>query len=207
MKEIQLRGKFSHLTTMVDDEDYEWLNSYRWYGFDNGDRLCVRGNIKPYDGAKYIHIWMSRLIMSCPMELMIDHIDHNALNNQKSNLRYINNIGNQHNQKPNKRGTKGICYHKNHIKYGNPWIASIKHPPMDGKEGPRVHLGYYETPMEAQIAYNIAAKDLYGDEAGLVNVYEVELSWKLGKLTDKSGLMDENKSKGSYKRGKNGTST
>ena len=73
MKEIKLtQGKVA----LVDDEDFDMLNQYTWYGDKYAQTTIERKSVQ-----------MHRLIMKTPRWMVVDHIDHNGLNNQKSNLR------------------------------------------------------------------------------------------------------------------------
>lgn len=196
MKEINLRGrKYFGLVTMVDDEDYDWLNQGKWYGFPDHGTITVRGWIKLDPDEPAVHCWMARLIMACPKELHIDHIDHNNLNNQKSNLRYVDCAYNQRNQKP-QGYTKGVCLHKSREGTNKPWIASIKYPAVNGVEGKRVHIGYFSDVVEAQEAYNQKALELYGSFAGLVNVEELRKAIEDGRFSptkrEKKGFRSRN---------------
>lgn len=71
---------------------------------------------KPKDTTYYASInkkRLHRLIMSCPENKIIDHINHNGLDNRKENLRitgYIENNLNRNLAKNNKSGCKGVCY-------------------------------------------------------------------------------------------------
>jgi hypothetical protein len=87
---------------MVDDADYDWLSEYHWT-WRNG-YACVRMSGR--------YIGMHRLIMGVYYRepVIIDHIDRNHKNNQRSNLRRADRCQNQQNRKTNKGNTlpKGI---------------------------------------------------------------------------------------------------
>ena len=152
MKEINLtQGQVA----LVDDEDFEYLNQFKW---------CVTKskNLRTFYAQREYHsntIIMHRVIMGTPKGTFVDHIDHNGLNNQKSNLRNITPHQSAFNrQKPNINTTskyKGVCYDKGHFK------ATIK------KDGKSRHIGSFKTEFEAALAYDIMAKELFGEFACL----------------------------------------
>jgi len=151
MKEIKLTQGF---VTKVDDEDYEWLNRWRWKPqIDHNNVYAVR-NIR-YNGG-YKTIRMHRFIVNPPDGILIDHIDSDGLNNQKYNLRLCNECQNRAHRKPNKNHKYiGVGVYKNifraRIRFNNIIYA----------------LGYFKTEKEAAIAYNIAALRLKGNFAYL----------------------------------------
>ncbi len=144
-------GKFA----IVDAEDYEWLNRYKWHAVQEGRGWYAKTLRR--DGMP---LAMHRLIAGAPKGLFVDHIDHNGLNNQKTNLRLCTNQQNQQNRKPNRGGTskyKGVYWHKQHKKYR----ASICHNKK------RLHLGYFKDEIDAAKAYDKKARELFGEFAYL----------------------------------------
>lgn len=89
MKEIQLtQGKVA----LVDDEDFDWLNQYRWYYHKGGTKLTyARGRM--HEGSNKL-VLMHRAIMNPPDNMVIDHRDGNGLNNQRANLWICTNLEN-----------------------------------------------------------------------------------------------------------------
>lgn len=153
MKEISLtRG----LVTLVDDEDYEWLSVHKWHVASHG---YARRNVPHPDiQGKRSTLPMHRAIMGLDSNdvRVVDHIDGNRLNNQRSNLRvclHCENSRNRQRHSVNKIGLKGVC------KYKRKWKAQIL---SDGK---KINLGYFKTPEEAHAAYRKAAVDLHGEFA------------------------------------------
>lgn len=108
---------------------------------------------------QYLH----RLIVNCPDNMVVDHINGNTLDNRKSNLRICTKLQNQYNQKKHKGKRhskyKGVTYRKELI--SKPWEAFI-YP-----NGKHIRLGYFKTELEAAEAYNKAAVEYYGKYAKL----------------------------------------
>ena len=150
MKRIAVtQGKFA----LVDDENYEWLNQYKW-SISKGypARRLKRGN--------KTHISMHRLIMNFPKGKEIDHINGNRLDNRKVNLRIVTRAGNMQNRglsKVNKTGFKGIYFFIPNKK----WQAHIR---FNRK---KIHLGYFVDKKEAARAYNWAALKYFGQYANI----------------------------------------
>jgi hypothetical protein len=152
-KEIPLtKGKVA----IVDDEDFEWLNQWKWYysSFGYARRSTEKG------GKKTI-IYMHKLILGIPNKLKGDHVDGNTLNNQRFNLRpatHQQNLFNQRIQKRQKSSKyKVVIWHKKNKN----WHAYIK---VNQKQ---ISLGSYIEEQEAASAYNRAAIKYFGKFAKL----------------------------------------
>jgi len=148
MKEIKLtQGQIA----MVDDGDFEYLNQFKWNAYKKKGRFYASRYVGKSNGRQ-IYASMHWDVMG---EKMIDHIDHNGLNNQKSNLRkctYAQNMMNGRKRNTNTSSKyKGVCWAKNY----NKWISSIR------KDDKQIHLGYFESEIDAAMAYNNKAKELF----------------------------------------------
>jgi hypothetical protein len=147
MKEIQLtKGK----SVMVDDEDYEWLNQWKWH-YHNG--YATR---KPVSGRVFMH----RSIMHTPKGMQTDHINGNKLDNQKSNLRVCTSQQNKLNKPKrldNTSGYKGVTWRKDK----NMWQSQIM---FNGK---RQYIGYFDDLEVSARAYDKKALELFGEFAWL----------------------------------------
>lgn len=136
--------------TIVDDKDFEIFNKYRWFLHSNG---------YVYRKIKHKIIWLHREILICPKDKVIDHINHNKLDNRKSNLRVVTKSENQHNRiKQTSRCSsryKGVYYHKR----DKCWIAQITN------NNTFIYIGSYNLEKEAAKAYNEKAKELFGKYA------------------------------------------
>jgi hypothetical protein len=91
---------------------------------------------------------------------LVDHVDGNGLNCQRSNLRLATRSQNGANQGKtvrNKSGYKGVCWHADYKK----WHAQIK------SQGKVFSLGLYDDPEVAYQAYCEKAIELHGEFANL----------------------------------------
>jgi hypothetical protein len=141
------KGKFA----LVDAEDYYQLVEFRWQVSDaTGNTSYATGR----RGGKTIK--MHRFIMDAPAHLVVDHIDHNGLNNCKANLRLCTSAQNSRNCAPNKGASskyKGVIWNKHNKK----WRASID---FNKK---RRHIGCFENEIDAARAYDEKAAELFGE--------------------------------------------
>lgn len=140
---------------LVDDEDYEWLSKFEWYVVSNKppQRNCIKFNRRT---TCFIH---RDIVKACIFDI-VDHIDRNILNNQKSNLRFVSKSQNCFNSK--KRN--GECRFKGITKVKNKYRAIIFH------ERVKYHLGYYQQDFHAALAYNKAVRILSNNTALLNNL-------------------------------------
>lgn len=101
---------------LLDDEDYQRIPKTGWYLTPEKRTDCSTNRKTRYvvhDSYGRIHRWI--LGVNDP-KLIIDHIDGNGLNNQKSNLRIVSCSINKKNQKvvsTNKFNFNGISFEKN----------------------------------------------------------------------------------------------
>ena len=151
MKKIPLtQWKFA----LVDDEDFEELAKYKWCYNDYIWKWYALRNKKVE--KKYVSMLMHREIVNAPKWMMVDHIDWNGLNNQRSNLRVCTNSENLMNRGMTKQN-----------KYGYKWITLIKgtkkFKAVIWVGWRRIHIWYFYTPEEAYKAYCNAAKKYHGE--------------------------------------------
>jgi hypothetical protein len=141
-------------TAIVDDEDYEYLSRYAWWADNLGYALTSVNQ----DGKKR-NIRMHRMLTKAPIGSIVDHADGNPGNNQKSNLRVVTQSENLMNTRTRKNlsGFKGVGWYKHYQK----WQARVH------CKGRTYHIGYYDDPIEAARAYNVKARELFGEFARL----------------------------------------
>lgn len=129
-KYISLSGKRGKdKQTILDADDYERFAHMKWYLSDSGYAVSNGSN-----GGLRLH----RLIMDCPFDKVVDHLNGNKLDNRKQNLRICSqkeNMGNLHK-------AKGYSYDKSK---GN-WIVRYKSR----------YCGRYNNEEDAKRAYRAA---------------------------------------------------
>src|SRR3990167_4594031 len=107
MKKVKLT---QNQYALVDNSDYEELSKFKWYAkLDEKIKSFYAGrNVRNEDG-KYCgqSIGMHRQILNPARNLLIDHVNHNTLDNRKSNLRLVSYAENQYNKRISKRNTSG----------------------------------------------------------------------------------------------------
>ena len=148
MKTISLGGKHGKgKCALVDDENYEYLNQWRWYVQPSGYAVRKPNFSNP--------IYMHKLIVKVPEGLEADHISGDKLDNRKSNLRVATHAQNMRNTKlrnDNTSGYKGVWWHKDNKK----WIAEIR------VDGVKHHLGSFLDIKEAFKIYQLAVIKYHG---------------------------------------------
>jgi len=96
---IFIKYKDKIIETMIDTEDLEKVKE-----FPNTWHARYEKNVRNYyisgtyvDNGKIINIQIHRLIMNTPEGLMVDHINHNTIDNRKYNLRNVEPFQNSQN--------------------------------------------------------------------------------------------------------------
>jgi hypothetical protein len=156
MKEINLN---KGLIARVDDEDFEYLNQWKWYALKNGKVYYAQRNV--YINGRPKMVKMHRVIMNTDASMEVDHIDGNGLNNQKINLRNCTHRLNTINRKAHgKSKYLGVVITKRGYIF-----AQLK------ENGYSHYLGSFKNEEDAAIAYNKAAI-IYHKEYAKLNIFE-----------------------------------
>lgn len=150
MKVLNISGK----QVKVDDEDQEWLEMVPWH-VNSG--YCKRHFGLGRMGMK---LFMHKLIMGVyDPKTIVDHIDRDKLNNQKSNLRLATRHQNGYNRCSHKgSSSKYLGVIK---RYNGVWLTQITTNNITKS------VGTFKTEREAAIYYNLMASLLHGEFASL----------------------------------------
>lgn len=122
---------------LVDDEDFEYLNHWKWQMHTGGYAYRTTGNT----GNRRV-IYMHREVNKTPRGMITDHINGDKLDNRRSNLRTVNKSKNAINtglRSTNRSGHKGVSWSKLH----NKWESYI------WKNNKQIHLGIYDDITDA----------------------------------------------------------
>lgn len=147
----------------ISEEDYEDALKYKWtldrkgypWGWVEGKRI-------------YLHRWVADR-KGLALDQVIDHIDRDPKNARRGNLRYANqqlNCFNKGMMSNNTSGYKGVRWNKRR----KCWAAQI------GIDGIVKHLGHFDDPISAAVAYDLAALELFGEEFAHTNLKEGVIS-------------------------------
>jgi len=150
------RGQYA----LVDPEDFERLNQYKWHCTHFGYAIRAARN-KSGKGSRQVAVYMHKLVCPVPEGAIVDHINRNPLDNRKANLRPATQKQNVWNRKFVRKGGRthynGIRWDKNREK----WQVRL------AINGRRESFGYYADEVEAARAYDRVIKQYRGQFAAL----------------------------------------
>lgn len=139
----------SGIEFFIDKDDELVLKDYCW-------SISSNGYLTAYERLMGRTIRLHRLLMNCPDDKVVDHINGNPLDNRKSNLRVVTQQQNMMNQKQrsnNNSGITGVSY----CKRLNNWRSEIC---VNGKS---IVLGYFDNFDDAVAARKSAEEKYFGE--------------------------------------------
>lgn len=149
MKEIPLIN--SDLVALVDDEDWPALSVYRWRAMVTKSGVYARTRV----GRETILLHRKVLGLKVGDKAEADHIHGKTLDCRKSELRKATRGQNRQNSKATRNGFKGA------YRFGKYWRSKIT------CKGESECLGFFSSEFEAALAYDKAARRLFGEFARL----------------------------------------
>ena len=142
----------------IDKEDFELVSRYKWH--INGSGYAVWRGIR--DGRKRT-VRMHRLITDCPADKIVDHINHNTLDNRRANLRICTHSDNMRNRTDQ---GKGYWFQKQNRN----WVVEVNNKhigcfPTEERAAEIAALvragGTYTKPARAQCRHGHSLDDAY----------------------------------------------
>lgn len=130
----------------VDNEDFTKVKNISWSNLSSNYAHNQKNGL------------MHRLIMNCPADMCVDHINGDTYDNRKINLRICTHQQNMMNTKirtDSSSSYKGIYY----VGFLKKWAARISF------NGNKTHIGVYRSEIDAAKAYDTKAKELFGEFA------------------------------------------
>jgi hypothetical protein len=148
---------------LVDSEDFARVAQFKWCVKDHAhtENLYAARRLRCADGSRLTQ-GMHQFLL--PNVEVIDHANGNGLDNRRSNLRSATWQQNASNKrglaKNNRSGYRGVSWFPKYQK----WRAAIR---VNRKF---MHLGLFDNPLDAAIAFDRAAIEHFGQFAGHLNV-------------------------------------
>lgn len=145
-KEISLTGKNIGVKTIVDVRDFRKFGNKHW-------RLTGKGYV--HMNLNHKTVYLHRLIMNCPPNKQVDHINGNKLDNRRRNLRICNNSQNN--------ARKTVMFGKKSSKYKG--VYNFNGKPYFSLQANNITISGrgFKTEFQAHIEYEKIRKFYFGE--------------------------------------------
>jgi len=141
----------------VDSGDFNFLSEFKWSrcSYANCFYAVTR---KVVDGRKTAFL-MHRLIMKASHGIIVDHVNHDGMDNRKSNLRFATHTKNLQNSRKMCESSsiyKGVYW----CNRANKWITQIK-------VNKRKIMHTFERELDAALKYDSMAREYFNEFAAV----------------------------------------
>lgn len=149
---IHLQYKGQPISTVISTKDLSRISSIsgRWYAMDVGGK---RGE-KIYVGTKIggVTVYLHQIVAMNPPKTVVDHFNHNTLDNRRENLRVVSYGANAQNRKGAQRNNKSTGLRNVYRKPNGKYIVRLT------VEGKQIHVGTFDNLDEASRKAKAARK-------------------------------------------------
>ena len=149
------------LYAIVSPEDYERLSQCKWHAARHQRVFYAQTGTGRKGVRKKCLVMMHRAVMGVEDDRVVDHQNHNGLDNRRTNLRIATWTENCWNKRKTSIKSssqyKGVMWDKRRSKWQT----------MMGYNGKKIFVGYFDDEETAARAYDTKAKELYGKYAAL----------------------------------------
>lgn len=145
------------MTAKIDAVDLPLVEGRNWYAVDPSRKGVFYAALSVERAGKKQMFYMHRVICG---GAKVDHRNHDTLDNTRGNLlpsSHAENMANQLRRVTNIQPFKGVTLYERHGK--TKYVASA------GPAGTRRHIGYFDTPEDAAVAYDRRASEIWGERA------------------------------------------
>ena len=160
----KLKLSNSDQSALVDECDLGWILKNSWALRGHAGRKYVARCVRTLKSGGCTDIKLHRAVLNAAPGQLVDHINHDRLDNRRSNLRFCTSAQNSCNllkrKNPCTSVYKGVSVELTRTgqkRYKSQIAFSYK----------KYHLGCFESEIEAAKAYDIAALNLHGEFAWL----------------------------------------
>ena len=138
-----LTYKGQETTTLISTEDLPKISSFagRWYAMNVGGAKSEKIYVGTIVGG--VTVYLHQIIAMNPPQTVVDHANHNPLDNRRENLRIATFAENAQNRKGCQRNNVNSGYRNVYRTKNGNWAVRLM------KEGRSIYVGTYQDVEEA----------------------------------------------------------